>query len=178
MSHDEIFISDGSKCDTGNILDIFGADNRIAVQDPVYPVYVDTNVMAGHTGPADAQGRFARLVYLPCTAENNFTPDLPREKVRYHTCYGINMGPRTNDMEVKHLIDIILAIKAGAFSFEASNPRHEHEWTVWRDAKKPDGTDLLPPMAAVTNFTRNMSDTELRALWTYLQSLPATPTPE
>jgi LL-diaminopimelate aminotransferase len=91
VSHDEIFISDGSKCDTGNILDIFGADNRIAVQDPVYPVYVDTNVMAGHTGPADAQGRFAKLVYLPCTAENNFTPDLPREKVDViYLCYPNN----------------------------------------------------------------------------------------
>jgi LL-diaminopimelate aminotransferase len=91
VSHDEIFISDGSKCDTGNILDIFAADNRIAVQDPVYPVYVDTNVMAGHTGPADAQGRFAKLVYLPCTAENNFTPDLPREKVDViYLCYPNN----------------------------------------------------------------------------------------
>lgn len=91
VSHDEIFISDGSKCDTGNILDIFGADNRIAVLDPVYPVYVDTNVMAGHTGPADAQGRFAKLVYLPCTAENEFTPDLPREKVDIvYLCYPNN----------------------------------------------------------------------------------------
>ena len=58
ISADEIFISDGSKCDTGNILDIFGSDNRIAISDPVYPVYVDTNVMAGHTGPADESGRF------------------------------------------------------------------------------------------------------------------------
>lgn len=78
---DEIFISDGSKCDTGNILDIFGNDNIIAVTDPVYPVYVDTNVMAGHTGPANDRGEYEGLVYLPITAENNFTAEIPSQKV-------------------------------------------------------------------------------------------------
>ncbi|HAG80919.1 MAG TPA: LL-diaminopimelate aminotransferase [Cyanobacteria bacterium UBA12227] len=78
---DEIFISDGSKCDTGNILDIFGDDNAIAVTDPVYPVYVDTNVMAGHTGNANDQGEFEGLVYLPITAENNFTAQIPSQNV-------------------------------------------------------------------------------------------------
>ncbi|MBD2017262.1 LL-diaminopimelate aminotransferase [Microcoleus sp. FACHB-53] len=77
----EIFISDGSKCDTGNILDIFGDNNTIAVTDPVYPVYVDTNVMAGHTGEANDKGEFEGLVYLPITAENNFTAEIPTEKV-------------------------------------------------------------------------------------------------
>ncbi|MEB3336295.1 MAG: LL-diaminopimelate aminotransferase [Leptolyngbyaceae bacterium] len=77
----EIFISDGSKCDNGNILDILGDDNTIAVTDPVYPVYVDTNVMAGHTGPANDQGEYGGLVYLPVTAENNFTAQIPTEKV-------------------------------------------------------------------------------------------------
>jgi LL-diaminopimelate aminotransferase len=77
----EIFVSDGAKCDTGNILDIFGKDNKIAVTDPVYPVYVDTNVMAGHTGPANEKGEYEGLVYLPITAENNFTAELPSEKV-------------------------------------------------------------------------------------------------
>ncbi len=77
----EIFISDGSKCDTGNILDIFGNTNKIAVTDPVYPVYVDTNVMAGHTGPANDKGEYEGLVYLPISAENNFTAELPTEKV-------------------------------------------------------------------------------------------------
>ncbi|HAN99499.1 MAG TPA: LL-diaminopimelate aminotransferase, partial [Planctomycetaceae bacterium] len=67
---DEIFVSDGSKCDTGNILDVLGSGNVTAITDPVYPVYVDTNVMAGHTGAADAQGRYEGLVYLPLTAEN------------------------------------------------------------------------------------------------------------
>lgn len=78
---DEIFISDGSKCDTGNILDIFGKDNTIAVTDPVYPVYVDTNVMAGHTGDVNNRGEFDGLVYLPITAQNNFTAEIPSKKV-------------------------------------------------------------------------------------------------
>ncbi|MDY7023846.1 MAG: LL-diaminopimelate aminotransferase, partial [Cyanobacteriota bacterium] len=77
----EIFISDGSKCDTGNILDIFGKNNIIAVTDPVYPVYVDTNVMAGNTGSANDKGEYDGLVYLPITAENNFTAELPSQKV-------------------------------------------------------------------------------------------------
>jgi LL-diaminopimelate aminotransferase len=78
---DEVFISDGSKCDTGNILEIFGADNKVAISDPVYPVYVDTNVMAGHTGSADDAGRFAGLVYMPATAETGFVPPVPKEHV-------------------------------------------------------------------------------------------------
>lgn len=91
VSADEIFVSDGSKCDTGNILDIFGAGNVVAVTDPVYPVYVDTNVMAGRTGAADESGRFAGLVYLPVTAENNFTPALPDRKVDLlYLCYPNN----------------------------------------------------------------------------------------
>ncbi|HWL06976.1 MAG TPA: LL-diaminopimelate aminotransferase [Planctomicrobium sp.] len=88
---DEIFVSDGSKCDTGNILDIFGSNNTVAVQDPVYPVYVDTNVMAGRTGEADEQGRYAGLTYLPCTAENDFTPALPEKPVDLiYLCYPNN----------------------------------------------------------------------------------------
>ena len=91
VAADEIFISDGSKCDTGNILDILGADNVIAITDPVYPVYVDTNVMAGHTGDADKNGRYGKLVYLPVTAENNFTADLPSESVDViYLCYPNN----------------------------------------------------------------------------------------
>ena len=77
----EIFISDGSKCDCGNILDIFGKDNTIAVTDPVYPVYVDTNVMAGNTGDVNEKGEYEGLVYLPISAENNFTAKIPSEKV-------------------------------------------------------------------------------------------------
>ncbi len=81
ISAEEIFISDGSKCDSSNILDIFGPGNRIAVTDPVYPVYVDSNVMAGHTGEADASGRYGGLTYLPITAANHFMAPLPESAV-------------------------------------------------------------------------------------------------
>ncbi len=88
---DEIFISDGSKCDCANILDILGHDNTIAVTDPVYPVYVDTNVMVGNTGGADEAGRYGGLVYLPVTAENGFTPELPTTPVDIiYLCYPNN----------------------------------------------------------------------------------------
>jgi 5-methyltetrahydropteroyltriglutamate--homocysteine methyltransferase len=77
-------------------------------------------------------------------ALNHALRGIPEEKVRHHTCYGINMGPRVHDMEVKHLLDIILKIKAGAYSFEAANPRHEHEWVIWGNAKLPKDKVLIP----------------------------------
>ena len=79
IADDEIFVSDGSKSDCGFILDILGDRNRIAITDPVYPVYVDTNVMAGHTGPADEAGRYEGIIYLPCRAENDFAAAPPNE---------------------------------------------------------------------------------------------------
>ena len=81
IADDEIFVSDGSKCDCGYILDILGDQNKVAITDPVYPVYVDTNVMTGHTGPARKDGSYEGIVYLPCTAENNFVPEPPKEHV-------------------------------------------------------------------------------------------------
>ena len=91
VADDEVFISDGSKCDGGNILDILGDRNKIAMMDPVYPVYVDTNVMAGHTGPADEAGAYSGLHYLPCHPGNAFVPELPREKVDViYLCYPNN----------------------------------------------------------------------------------------
>ncbi len=77
---DEIFVSDGAKCDSGNIQEIFSTDNRIAVCDPVYPVYVDTNVMAGRTGTYDPTTEmWSDIIYMPCLAENSFAPELPKE---------------------------------------------------------------------------------------------------
>lgn len=88
---DEIFISDGSKCDTGNILDIFGRGNKIAITDPVYPVYVDTNVMAGNTGEAVESGAFRGLVYLKCSPRNRFVPPIPKRRVDLvYLCYPNN----------------------------------------------------------------------------------------
>ena len=110
---DEIFISDGSKCDTGNILDILGhgtaasGGNAIAVLDPVYPVYVDTNVMAGNTGDAADDGKYGGLVYLPVTAENDFTPALPNEPVDViYLCYPNNpTGAVASKAALKQWVD-------------------------------------------------------------------------
>ena len=91
IADDEIFVSDGSKCDCGNILDIFGPGNRVAITDPVYPVYVDTNVMVGNTGDAGETGAYAGVVYLPCTAENGFVPAIPKEAADLiYLCYPNN----------------------------------------------------------------------------------------
>ena len=81
VAPDEIFVSDGSKSDSGNIQEIFAADAVVALTDPVYPVYLDSNVMAGRAGTADERGRYSRVMYLPCTAENGFEPPLPEQPV-------------------------------------------------------------------------------------------------
>ncbi len=143
VSADEIFVSDGSKCDSGNILDIFGSDNKIAVLDPVYPVYVDTNVMAGHTGPADENGRYEGLVYMPVTAESNFEPELPSEKVDLiYLCYPNNpTGVVASKEMLKKWVDyaksngsIILYDAAyEAFISEADVPRSIFEIEGARD---------------------------------------------
>src|ERR1022692_1508332 len=75
-------------------------------------------------------------------ALNHALRNIPQERVRHHTCYGINMGPRTSDMEMKHLADIIVTIHSGAYSFEMANPRHEHEWRVWNEVRLPEGKAL------------------------------------
>ncbi|MCX4303714.1 MAG: LL-diaminopimelate aminotransferase [Clostridia bacterium] len=80
ISPDEVFISDGAKCDCGNIVDIFSINNKIAITDPVYPVYLDTNVMSGRTGNYNSEtGKYDKIIYIPATAENNFVPQLPKE---------------------------------------------------------------------------------------------------
>lgn len=82
IEKDEIFVSDGAKCDTGNIGEIFGKDNKVAITDPVYPVYLDTNVMAGRTGEYNEKtDTYDGVVYMPATAQNNFVPELPNTKV-------------------------------------------------------------------------------------------------
>lgn len=91
ISEDEIFVSDGAKSDTGNFQELFGPDVQIAVTDPVYPVYVDSNVMSGRTGMLGADGRWSDIVYLPCTAENGFVPELPSQHIDViYLCYPNN----------------------------------------------------------------------------------------
>ena len=107
----EIFISDGSKCDTANILDIFALDNTVAIGDPVYPVYNDTNVMVGRSGDADAAGGSRRIVYMPCTAENGFFPALPKEKADIvYLCFPNNpTGAVATKAQLKSWVDWALA---------------------------------------------------------------------
>ena len=107
----EIFISDGSKCDTANILDIFALDNRVAIGDPVYPVYNDTNVMIGRSGPPDERGYYQGIVYLPCTEGNGFFPELPGEKVDIiYLCSPNNpTGMVADRSQLKRWVDYALA---------------------------------------------------------------------
>lgn len=107
ISAEEIFVSDGSKCDSSNILDILGPENRIAVTDPVYPVYVDSNVMAGRTGEADELGRYGGLSYLPITAANGFTAEIPTEKVDLiYLCFPNNpTGAVASKAQLKAWVD-------------------------------------------------------------------------
>ena len=77
-------------------------------------------------------------------AINHSLNGIPENRIRYHTCYGINMGPRVHDMEMKDYVDIILNIKACAYSFEAANPRHDHEWRLWETVDLPDDKVLIP----------------------------------
>ncbi|MEB3359283.1 MAG: LL-diaminopimelate aminotransferase [Synechococcales bacterium] len=107
----EVFVSDGAKCDTGNILDIFGHDNAIAVTDPVYPVYVDTNVMAGNTGDATESGEYGGLTYLPMTAANGFTPALPDHPVDLiYLCFPNNpTGATATAADLKMWVDYAIA---------------------------------------------------------------------
>lgn len=107
LEEDEVFISDGSKCDTGNIQEIFGIDNVVAITDPVYPVYVDSNVMAGRAGNLDESGRYDGIVYLPCNGENNFIPELPKRRVDIiYLCYPNNpTGMTLPRAELKKWVD-------------------------------------------------------------------------
>ena len=111
ITAEEIFVSDGSKCDSSNILDILGSNNRIAVTDPVYPVYVDSNVMAGATGDADEAGRYGGLSYLPITAVNGFTAEIPKEKVDLiYLCFPNNpTGAVASKSQLKAWVDYACA---------------------------------------------------------------------
>ena len=133
----EVFISDGSKCDCANILDIFDLGNKVAICDPVYPVYNDTNVMVGRTGQADDKGYYEGIHYMPCTGANNFTPSIPKEKVDViYLCYPNNpTGAVATKADLKKWVDYALANDAvilfdaayEAFITEAEIPHSIYE---------------------------------------------------
>ncbi len=115
ISIDEVFISDGAKSDSGNIGDIFAQDNKIAVCDPVYPVYVDTNAMSGRTGVYDElTQKWSNVIYMPCTADNNFAPEIPTETPDIiYLCFPNNpTGSTINKAELQKWVDY--ALKVGA----------------------------------------------------------------
>jgi len=94
-------------------------------------------------------------------ALNHALRGLPADRIRYHTCYSINIGPRVHDMELRHIVDIMLRVNAGAYSFEAANPRHEHEWKVWQEVRLPEGKSLIP--GVITHSSNIVEHPELIA---------------
>ncbi|KAA0893532.1 LL-diaminopimelate aminotransferase [Oryzomonas rubra] len=143
LKTDEMFISDGSKCDCANILDIFALDNVVAIGDPVYPVYNDTNVMIGRTGEADDKGYYKNIVYLPCNEANGFIPALPDRKVDIiYLCFPNNpTGVVASRDELKKWVDYALANDAVIFydaAYEAfiTDPTIPHSIYEIEGAKK------------------------------------------
>lgn len=110
ITTDEIFVSDGAKSDCGNIGDIFSVDNKVAICDPVYPVYLDSNIMDGRSGNKGEDGLFENIVYMPCTAENGFMPELPKEKVDViYLCFPNNpIGVTASKEQLKVWVDYAL----------------------------------------------------------------------
>jgi len=117
-----------------------------AIVDAGLVVQIDDPQLASHytTHPELDIAQCRNVAAATVELLNHALTGIPPEQVRYHTCYGINMGPRVHDLELKHIVDIMLGINAGAYSFEAGNPRHEHEWRVWEDLKLPEGKVLIP----------------------------------
>jgi len=116
---------------------IIDAGLVLQIDDPRLATYWDRN-------PGISLEECRKAITAQIELLNHALRGLPPDRVRYHTCYSVNIGPRTNDLELKHFVDLLLTINAGGFSFEASNPRHEHEWQVWEDVKLPDDKVLIP----------------------------------
>jgi 5-methyltetrahydropteroyltriglutamate--homocysteine methyltransferase len=123
---------------------IVDAGFLLQVDDPRLVTYYNAN-------PGSTVAQCRKWAELRVAALNHALRDIPPEKVRFHTCYGINIGPRIHDMALKDIVDIMLRVNAGAYSFEAANPRHEHEWGVWESARLPDGKVLIPGVITHTS---------------------------
>ena len=188
ISEDEIFVSDGAKCDCGNIVDIFAKENKVAITDPVYPVYLDTNVMSGRSGKYDKEnGIYENIVYLPVMAENNFKPELPKEKVdMIYLCFPNNpTGTVLTKEELKVWVDyakennsIILYDSAyEAFIKEENIPHSIYEVAGAKDvaiefrsfSKTAGFTGVRCAYVVIPNnlkgYTKNGEDVLLNKLW-------------
>ncbi|HYZ41804.1 MAG TPA: cobalamin-independent methionine synthase II family protein [Stellaceae bacterium] len=127
------------------IADALRAEYR-AIVDAGLVLQIDDPQLASHytTHPELDIAQCRNVAAATVELLNHALAGIPPERVRYHTCYGINMGPRVHELEMQHIVDIMLRINAGAYSFEAGNPRHEHEWKVWQEVKLPAGKALIP----------------------------------
>jgi 5-methyltetrahydropteroyltriglutamate--homocysteine methyltransferase len=133
---------------------IIDAGLVLQVDDPLFASYY---VMHPEASIEDCR-RWARV---RVEVLNHALRGLPADRIRYHTCYSINIGPRVHDMELKHIVDLMLTINAGGYSFEAANPRHEHEWQVWESVKLPEGKLLIP--GVITHSSNIVEHPELIA---------------
>jgi 5-methyltetrahydropteroyltriglutamate--homocysteine methyltransferase len=133
---------------------IVDAGLLVQIDDPRLVTYY---IMQPHASVADCR----RWAEVRVEALNHALRDIPRDRVRFHTCYGINMGPRVHDMQLKDIVDVILKVRAGAYSFEAANPRHEHEWRVWEGVTLPEDAMLIP--GVITQSTVLVEHPELVA---------------
>ena len=133
---------------------IVGAGLLVQIDDPRLVTYY---IMQPQASIADCR----RWAEVRVAALNHALRDIPRDRVRFHTCYSINMGPRVHDMQLKDIVDVILKVRAGAYSFEAANPRHEHEWRVWEDVTLPDDALIIP--GVITQSTVLVEHPELVA---------------
>jgi len=134
IDEDEIFVNDGAKSDTGNFQELLGKDVKIGVSDPIYPVYVDSNAMGGRTGILGTDGRWSDVVYMPCTEDNDFVPELPSEHVDViYLCYPNNpTGTTLTRSELKRWVEY--AAKHDALIFYDSDTRHIYRATTCRTA--------------------------------------------
>ncbi|RDU23750.1 LL-diaminopimelate aminotransferase [Anaerosacchariphilus polymeriproducens] len=168
ISADEIFVSDGAKCDSGNIQEIFSQENKIAVCDPVYPVYVDSNVMAGRTGIYDTKSEvWSNVIYMPCTAENNFAPQLPKETPDIiYLCFPNNpTGATVNKAQLQEWVDY--ANKVGAvIIYDAAYEAYISEEDVPHSIYECDGARTCA--IELRSFSKNAGFTGVRLGFTVI----------
>ena len=165
LNESEVFISDGAKCDTGNIQEIFSLDNKVAVTDPVYPVYVDSNVMAGRTGPMSDDGRYQNLIYLPCTEENEFIPKLPSSNVDLiYLCYTNNpTGTTLNKEQLREWVDYAIDNKS-IILFDAAYEAYIQEKNIPHSIYEINGAKEVA--VEFRSFSKNAGFTGTRCAYT------------
>ncbi len=134
---------------------IIDAGFILQIDDPRIVVHYDL------IDPAPSAEEFRKIASLRAEAVNRAIGDLPADRIRYHLCWGSWHGPHSTDLPLREIIDVVLRIRAGAYSIESANPRHEHEWPVWEDVKLPDGKLLIP--GVVTHITNTVEHPELVA---------------